>query len=138
MPWRCRSARWSRSALARASGGALARSAADAARKEAETAEAAVARATEAHRGAAAWQAQAVQALADKRSAAQAAREKASEAGHVLATLRSERTALDRRIAEVMQIEKIKGRVTGLPGLKSLLGCLQAPEPRPAPGRTTP
>lgn len=45
---------------------------------------------------------------------------------------------LDRRIAEVMQIEKIKGRVTGLPGLKSLLGCLQAPEPRPAPGRTTP
>ena len=32
---------------------------------------------------------------------------------------------LDRRIAEVMQIEKIKGRVTGLPGLKSLLGCLQ-------------
>ncbi len=75
--------------------------AADAARKEAEAAEAAVARASEAHRGTVAWQAQAVQVLADKRSAAQAAREKASEAGHILATLRSERAALDRRIAEL-------------------------------------
>jgi chromosome segregation protein len=75
--------------------------AADAARKEAEAAEAAVARAAEAHRGAAAWQTQAVQVLADKRSAALSAREKASEAGHALATLRSERAALDRRITEL-------------------------------------
>ncbi|MFT3689024.1 COQ9 family protein [Paenirhodobacter sp.] len=44
---------------------------------------------------------------------------------------------LDRRIGEVMQFEKIKGKVTGLPGLSGLLSRIHAPEPRPMPGRTT-
>ncbi|MBB5686101.1 chromosome segregation SMC family protein [Sphingobium boeckii] len=75
--------------------------AADIARQEAQLAEDAVAKASEAQRGAAAWQAQATQALADKRSAAQSAREKASETGHRLASLRTERAALDRRLNEL-------------------------------------
>lgn len=45
---------------------------------------------------------------------------------------------LDRRIGDVMQIEKIKGKVTGLPGLSGLLSRIRAPEQRPMPGRTTP
>lgn len=75
--------------------------AADAARKEAEAAEALVARAAEAQRAAAAWQADTTKALADRRAAAQIAREKASEAGHQLTALRTERAALDRRITEL-------------------------------------
>lgn len=43
---------------------------------------------------------------------------------------------LDRRIGEVMQIEKIKGKLTGLPGVAGLLSRIRAPEPRPMPGRT--
>lgn len=43
---------------------------------------------------------------------------------------------LDRRIGEVMQIEKIKGKVLGLPGLSAVLGRVRAPEARPMPGRS--
>ncbi|RJF90506.1 chromosome segregation protein SMC [Sphingomonas cavernae] len=75
--------------------------AAEAAKKEAEAAEALVARAAEAQRAAAAWQADTTKALADRRAAAQIARERASEAGHQLTALRTERAALDRRIAEL-------------------------------------
>ncbi|HEY0626512.1 MAG TPA: AAA family ATPase, partial [Allosphingosinicella sp.] len=75
--------------------------AADAAKKEAETAIALVERAAEAQRGAAAYQAQAVQTLGDKRSAAQAAREKAQALGHKLAALRAERDGVARRISEL-------------------------------------
>lgn len=41
---------------------------------------------------------------------------------------------LDNRIAEVMQIERIKGRLMALPGLKGLFGAIRAPEPQPLPG----
>ncbi|MGZ8283591.1 MAG: chromosome segregation SMC family protein, partial [Allosphingosinicella sp.] len=75
--------------------------AAEAARKEAETAVAAVEQATEAQRGAAAWQSQAAADLASRRAAAQSAREHAAELGHQLATLRAERDTLSRRIAEL-------------------------------------
>ena len=75
--------------------------AADAAKREAETAVAAVEKASEAQRAAAAWQAQAAQALAERRSAAQAARERATALGHQLATLRAERDTVARRIREL-------------------------------------
>jgi chromosome segregation protein len=75
--------------------------AANAAREEAEAAVAAVERATEAQRGAASDQAEAAQALADRRGAAQAARDAAASTGHELATLKSEREAVTRRIREV-------------------------------------
>ncbi|MFL6856417.1 MAG: chromosome segregation SMC family protein, partial [Allosphingosinicella sp.] len=75
--------------------------AADAAKREAEAAGAAVDKASEAQRAAAAYQAQAVQALAERRSAAQAARERSAALGHRLATLRAERDAVERRIAEL-------------------------------------
>ncbi|MDQ8756572.1 AAA family ATPase [Sphingosinicella sp. LHD-64] len=77
--------------------------AAEAAKKEAETAEAAVAVAAEAQRGAAAWQTQAATELADKRRAAEAARERASELGHRLAALRAERDGVRRRIDELAE-----------------------------------
>ena len=73
----------------------------DAAKKEAEAAVAAVDRAAEAQRNAAARQAEAAQALASRRTEAQAAREKASSLGHKLATLKSERDTIARRIKEL-------------------------------------
>jgi chromosome segregation protein len=76
-------------------------SAADKAKEEAKQAEELVAIAGEAQRAAAAWQSQATNRLAELRATAQAARDKATEAGHKLATLAAERTALDRRIAEL-------------------------------------
>jgi chromosome segregation protein len=75
--------------------------AAEAARQEAEAASAAVDKAAEAQRAAAAWQHQAAQALAEKRSAAQQAREHAASLGHKLATLRAERETLSRRVREL-------------------------------------
>ncbi|WP_380874914.1 chromosome partition protein Smc [Sphingomonas sp. DBB INV C78] len=75
--------------------------AADVAKKEAEAADALVQAATEAQRATAARQAEAVRLVGDARAAAQTSREAAAEAGHQLATLRSERAALERRIAEL-------------------------------------
>lgn len=75
--------------------------AADKAKAEAAAAETKVSEAAEAQRAAAAWQSQAVTKLAALRSAAEAARTAAGTAGHKLATLGAERTALDRRIAEL-------------------------------------
>jgi chromosome segregation protein len=77
--------------------------AADVAKKEAETAVAAVEKAGEAQRAAAAWQSQAATELAGKRAAAQSAREQASTLGHKLAALRAERDTLSRRIAELAE-----------------------------------
>jgi chromosome segregation protein len=75
--------------------------AAETARTEAEAAEQAVARAAEAQRAAAAWQTQAATELADRRKAAEAARERAAALGHKLAALRAERDGVRRRIAEL-------------------------------------
>jgi chromosome segregation protein len=75
--------------------------AADKAKAEAAIAETKVSEAAEAQRAAAAWQAQAVTKVAALRSAAEAARTAAGAAGHRLATLGSERAALDRRIVEL-------------------------------------
>lgn len=80
--------------------------AAEAAKKDADMAVAAVERAAEVQRGAAAYQAQAAQALANKRAAAQAAREKASSLGHKLAAMRAERDNLSRRIAELSERQR--------------------------------
>ncbi|MBV9931641.1 MAG: AAA family ATPase [Alphaproteobacteria bacterium] len=77
--------------------------AAEAAKKEAEAAAAAVEKASEAQRAAAAYQHQATQALAEKRAAAQAAREAATSLGHQLATLRAERDTVARRIRELSE-----------------------------------
>ncbi|MDT9599167.1 chromosome segregation protein SMC [Sphingosinicella rhizophila] len=75
--------------------------AADAAQKEAETAVAAVEKAAELQRGAAAYQSEAAQALAQRRRAAQEAREQSSALGHKLAALRAERDTISRRIREL-------------------------------------
>ncbi|MFL6846274.1 MAG: chromosome segregation SMC family protein [Allosphingosinicella sp.] len=77
--------------------------AADAAKREAEAAVAAVERASEAQRAAAAWQTEASKALADRRSAAQAARERSTSLGHQLATLRAECDGIARRLEELAQ-----------------------------------
>ncbi len=77
--------------------------AADAARREAEAAGAAVEKASEAQRAAAAWQTEAARKLADLRSAAQAARDRATSLGHQLATLRAERDGLARRLRELAE-----------------------------------
>jgi chromosome segregation protein len=83
--------------------------AADKAKAEAAAAEEAVQKAAEAQRAAAAWQAQAVSKLGDLRVAAISARDKANEAGHKLAALRTERAALDRRIADLAaQTERLE------------------------------
>lgn len=83
--------------------------AADAARAEAKAAEEQVGIAAEAQRAAAAWQAQAISKLAELRSTALAARDAAGEAAHRLATLVAERTALDRRIADLAaQAERLE------------------------------
>jgi chromosome segregation protein len=75
--------------------------AADAAKAEAQQAESLVQAAAEAQRAAAAHQGEAARALGDARAKAQAAREQATALGHRLASLRGERAALDRRIAEL-------------------------------------
>ncbi len=75
--------------------------AADEARAEATAAEAHVAMAAEAQRAAAAYQAQATETLAAARAASLAARDRASEAGHSLSTLRTEREEVGRRMTEL-------------------------------------
>ncbi|OQW78398.1 MAG: chromosome segregation protein [Proteobacteria bacterium ST_bin13] len=75
--------------------------AADIARAEASEAEARVAEAAEAQRAAAAHQTAATDRLALARATSLAARDRASEAGHSLATLRTERASVDRRITEL-------------------------------------
>jgi chromosome segregation protein len=75
--------------------------AADKARAEAALAETAVAQASEVQRAAAIKQSEAVTALATARSAALFARDAATEAGHRLSGLASDRAALDRRISEL-------------------------------------
>src|SRR5687767_9568381 len=77
--------------------------AADAAKREAEAAVAAVEKASEGQRAAAAYQVQAAQALADLRAAALAARERATSLGHQLATLRAERDGIARRLRELSE-----------------------------------
>jgi chromosome segregation protein len=77
--------------------------AADAAKREAQDAGAAVDKASEAQRAAAAWQTEAAKALADLRGAAQAARDRATALGHQLATLRAERDGLARRLRELAE-----------------------------------
>jgi len=75
--------------------------AADAAKQEAAAAEALVAERTAAQEAALAAQQAVATTLATARAAALAQRDRASEAMHRLATLRSERSAIDRRIAEL-------------------------------------
>ena len=79
--------------------------AADAARAEATGAEARVGEAAEAQRAAAAHQAAATEALAGVRHEALAARDRASELGHQLATLRQERDQVSRRLQEVAEAQ---------------------------------
>ncbi|RVT43496.1 chromosome segregation protein SMC [Sphingobium algorifonticola] len=92
--------------------------AAEAARAEAQAAEAAVGMAQEAQTAAAAHVRAAVDALATARSAAQQARDAATDAGHRLATLRAERTAIARRLddlsAQAARLEEDRGRESAL------------------------
>jgi chromosome segregation protein len=73
--------------------------AADIARAEAKAADEAVRLASEAQNAAAAWVREATTQLASQRAAAQAARDAASDARHRLATAEAERTALQTRLA---------------------------------------
>ena len=83
--------------------------AADKAKAEAAVAEEAVQKAAEVQRAAAAYHAQSVTTLGDLRVAAISARDKANEAGHKLAALRTERQALDRRISDLAaQAERLE------------------------------
>ncbi|PSJ37627.1 chromosome segregation protein SMC [Allosphingosinicella deserti] len=75
--------------------------AADAAKKEAEAAVAAVDRAADAQRVAAARQTGAAEAVADRRKAAQGARDAATALGHSLASVRAERDMVARRIKDL-------------------------------------
>ncbi|PTQ10920.1 chromosome segregation protein SMC [Sphingomonas oleivorans] len=77
--------------------------AADAAVKEAAAAGERVSAAAEAQRAAAAHQAAAIRTVAEARAAAQSAREAASEAGHRLAALRTERASVERRLRELAE-----------------------------------
>ncbi|MGZ8327071.1 MAG: chromosome segregation SMC family protein [Allosphingosinicella sp.] len=77
--------------------------AADAAKRDAEAAGAAVEKASEAQRAAAAWQTEASKTLADRRSAALAARDRATSLGHQLATLRAERDGIARRLRDLSE-----------------------------------
>jgi chromosome segregation protein len=77
--------------------------AAKAAKEEAAGAESRVAQLAEAQRAAAAWNGEAVRLLGDARAAAQAARERATEAGHKLATARAELAATERRLTDLTQ-----------------------------------
>ncbi|MGW8201195.1 chromosome segregation SMC family protein [Sphingomonas bisphenolicum] len=76
---------------------------AEAARTEAKQADAAVAAAQEGQLAAAAHAQAAIALLADRRAAAQSARDDANEAGHRLAALRTEREAVVRRLADLAQ-----------------------------------
>ncbi len=76
---------------------------AEAARAEARQADAAVAAAQEGQLAAAAYAKAAIATLADRRAAAQSARDEANEAGHRLAALRTERDAVVRRLADLAQ-----------------------------------
>ncbi|MGK6319031.1 chromosome segregation protein SMC [Sphingomonas sp. DT-204] len=80
--------------------------AADAAKAEATAAEALVAERGEASRMAEAAQTKATEALVVARSAALAARDQASEAGHKLAGLRAEREGAERRLVELQDAAK--------------------------------
>jgi chromosome segregation protein len=75
--------------------------AADRARDEAAQAETAVGQAAEVQRAAALKQSEAVTTLATARSTALSARDAATESGHRLSGLASDRVALDRRISEL-------------------------------------
>jgi chromosome segregation protein len=77
--------------------------AADSAKRDAEAAGAAVEKASEAQRAAAAWQTEAAKILAERRSAALAARDRSTSLGHQLATLRSERDGIARRLRELSE-----------------------------------
>jgi chromosome segregation protein len=76
--------------------------AADAAKAEAAEAEAGVRAATEVERAAANAQLDAARTVGTARAAALAARDAASDAAHALATLRTEKTAVERRIADLI------------------------------------
>ncbi|KAA9018752.1 chromosome segregation SMC family protein [Sphingobium limneticum] len=76
---------------------------AEAARAEAKQADTAVSSAQEGQMAAAAHAQAAVAALADRRTAAQNARDAANEAGHRLAALRTERESVVRRLADLTQ-----------------------------------
>jgi chromosome segregation protein len=75
--------------------------AADAAKAAARAAEEAVGKAADVQKAAIAYQGQAVQKLAALRADAMKARDRATDAGHKLTSLRTERAALDRRITEL-------------------------------------
>ncbi len=77
-----------------------------AAKREAEAAEAGVAAAADRQRRATEAAGQATQGLAAARSAAQSARDVAATAGHRLETLKAERSALERRIAEIARLRE--------------------------------
>ncbi|HEU4967508.1 AAA family ATPase, partial [Sphingomonas sp.] len=77
--------------------------AAEAAKKEAGAADERVHQLAEAQRAAAAWNAEATKTLGDARAAAQAARDRANEAGHKLATARAELASAERRLEELAQ-----------------------------------
>ncbi|WP_088190042.1 chromosome segregation protein SMC [Sphingobium sp. Z007] len=76
---------------------------AEAARAEAKQADAAVSAAQEGQLAAAAYAQAAIALLADRRAAAQSARDDANEAGHRLAALRTEREAVVRRLVDLAQ-----------------------------------
>ncbi|MBC2778689.1 chromosome segregation protein SMC [Parasphingopyxis marina] len=76
--------------------------AAEQAKAEAETAEARVAEESESQRAAAVHQAEAARKLAELRNAAEEARAKAASLGHELAALKQERSAVERRIGELV------------------------------------
>jgi chromosome segregation protein len=80
--------------------------AADAAKKEAAEAEARVAERAQAHDIAAAAQQEAAQALATLRAESLSSRDRATDAMHRLATLRSERAGVERRITELRDAER--------------------------------
>ncbi|HEX8449075.1 MAG TPA: AAA family ATPase [Allosphingosinicella sp.] len=75
--------------------------AADAAKSDSEAAGAAVEKASEAQRSAAAWQADAARTLAERRSAALAARDRSTSLAHQLSTLRAERDSIARRLRDL-------------------------------------
>ncbi|MFD0945528.1 chromosome segregation protein SMC [Sphingomonas canadensis] len=88
--------------------------AADAARREAQAAEAQVSERTAAHDAAAAAQQSAAETLAAARAEALRIRDRATEAMHRLATLRSDRASVERRIGELrasaLRLAEDKGR----------------------------
>lgn len=92
--------------------------AADAAGADARAANAEVARTADAHAAAVEARDTATRTLATARADALASRERAQDAAHRLTTLRAERAALDRRIAEIGQLRRDlgddRGREAGL------------------------